>query len=59
MYIFSVAFLKTRVDYNHGFSSVFFRDTHEVTKIVLQNLLRQIVHFGPGNWTIRVVPFLA
>ena len=30
-------FLKKRVDYSHGFLSVFFFDTPEVTKIVLQN----------------------
>ena len=29
------AFLKQRVDYSHGFSSVIFFDTPEVTEIVL------------------------
>ena len=32
------AFLEKRVDYIHGFSSVFFFDTPEVTEIVLQVL---------------------
>ena len=37
------AFLKKRVDYSHGFSSVFFKfffDTPEVTKIVLPKVLQ-------------------
>ena len=37
--------LEKRVDYRHGFSSVFFFDTPEVTKIVPQN-------FMVSNWTI-------
>ena len=39
--VFSVgAFLKKRVDYSHGFSSVFSFDTPEVIKIVLTKVLQ-------------------
>ena len=34
------AFLDKRVDYSHGFSSVFFFDTPEVTKIDLPKVLQ-------------------
>ena len=34
------AFLEKRVYYSHGFSSVFFFDTPEVTKIVLPTVLQ-------------------
>ena len=34
------AFLKTRVDYSHGFSSVFHFDTPEITKVVLPKVLQ-------------------
>ena len=44
------AFLEKRVDYSHGFSSVFFFDTPEVTKIVqqvLQNfMVRKLNHLA-------------
>ena len=36
------AFLNKRVDYSHGFSSVFFFETKEVTKIVLPKVLQKI-----------------
>ena len=36
------AYLEKRVDYCHGFSSVFFFDTPEVTKIVLPEVLQKI-----------------
>ena len=58
------AFLEKRVDYSHGFSSVFFFkkifNTPEVTKIVLPQKLykilrrRQTVPVGPKNWTKKV-----
>ena len=57
------AFLEKRVDYSHGFLSVFFKfffDTPEVNKIVLPqkfyNILRrrQIVTVGPKNSTKKV-----
>ena len=38
-------FFKKRVDYSHGFSSVFFFDTPEVTKIVLPKVLQNFILF--------------
>ena len=45
------AFLKKKVDYSHCFSSVFFFDTPEVTKIVLPKVSTKfcIVPVAPVN----------
>ena len=37
------AFFEKRVDYSHGFSSVFFPDTPEVSKIVLRKVLQNFM----------------
>ena len=46
------AFLKKRVDYSHGFSSVFFNDQNrpELTKIVLPNVLQNLQKTPKCTW---------
>ena len=53
------AFLEKRVDCSHGFSSVFFFDTPEVTKIVLPKVLQNFKKtpnctFGPRELNEKV-----
>ena len=51
------AFLEKRVDYSHGFSSVFF-DTPEMTKIVLPNALQNFKLYLLAHETERKNFFL-
>ena len=46
------AFLKKRVDYSHGFSSVFFKDQNgpELTKIVLPKVLQNLQKTPKYTW---------
>ena len=46
------AFLKKRVDYSHGFSSVFFKDQNrpELTKIVLPKVLQNLQKTPKCTW---------